>query len=255
MYDPDKLRLRQNCKIVPLTSLDPAWSHRPTTADYYALITALDEQMGRLLAHLDAAGLSDDTLVVFTSDHGDMMWSQGLLYKCVPYEESVNVPLVMRWPGGLPRGFACDTLTGTVDMFPTLAKLLGWPVPPSVQGIDVSAGWSNRPGAAQPASVFLSNYTHYVFREDQPTPPWRGVRTPRYTYAATHDRRAWKLFDNERDPYQMANLAGVAEFRGVEMEMAAELERWLKRVGDPFLAQEETMTRFGNPYNWPEEKA
>ena len=64
LYDPDRLRLRQNCRIVPRESLDPAWSHRPSTADYYALITALDDQLGRLLECLDRNGLADDTLVV-----------------------------------------------------------------------------------------------------------------------------------------------------------------------------------------------
>lgn len=252
-YDPDRLRLRQNCRIIPRESLDPAWSHRPSTADYYALITALDDQLGRLLAYLDHSGLADDTLVVFWSDHGDMMWSQGLLYKCVPFEESVQVPLLLRWPKGLPAGRVCPTLVGTADLLPTLAGLLGWPCPQTTEGLNLAANLKGQPGGPEPSSVFLSQYHGYVFRRDFPVPPWRAIRTARYTYAATSNRRPWLFFDNERDPYQMTNLVDAPAYRDAARQLAAELEAWLQRIGDPFLPEEEMKIRFGTPYRWPEE--
>jgi arylsulfatase A-like enzyme len=252
MYDPDSLRLRQNGMIIPRDSLDPAWAHRPTTADYYALITSMDGLLGRILDRLEADGTADNTIIVFTSDHGDMMWSQGLLYKCVPYEESVNVPLIFRWPAGLPKGEVCDTLVNTPDMLPTLAALMGLPIPATVEGQDLSAALQGRPDAPRPASAFLSQYTPYVFRNDKPTPPWRGVRTERYTYAETPDRQPWLFFDNERDPYQFVNLVGVPEYQSVANELHTELDGWLQRLDDPFLPQAE-MRRLGTPARWPEE--
>ncbi len=254
-YDPDRLRLRQNGMIIPRECLDPAWAHRPTTADYYALITSLDNLLGRLLARLEADGTADNTLVVFTSDHGDMLWSQGLLYKCVPYEESVNVPLLIRWPKGLPPGRVCDTLVNTPDVFPTLAGLMGLPIPETVQGQDLSAALQGRPDAPRPTSAFLSQYTPYVFRADNPTPPWRGVRTERYTYAETQDRQPWLFFDNARDPYQLLNLAGVRDYAPVAEALHAELDAWLLRLGDPFLPVDEMKAQFATPYRWPEESA
>lgn len=253
MYDPDSLRLRQNGMIIPRESLDPAWSHRPTTADYYALITSMDDLLGRLLARLEADGQADNTIIVFTSDHGDMMWSQGLLYKCVPYEESVNVPLIVRWPAGLPKGQVCETLVNTPDLLPTLAGLMGLEVPETVQGLDLSAALQGRPDAPRPTSAFLSFYSPYVFRKDKPTPPWRGVRTERYTYAETCDRRPWLFFDNERDPYQFTNLVGVPEYQTVADELHTELDGWLQRLDDPFLPHQEMKAQFATPYRWPEE--
>ncbi|MCX5661186.1 MAG: sulfatase [Planctomycetota bacterium] len=242
MYDASKLRLRPNVKPIPKEVLDPLWSFPQTIADYCGLITSLDDQLGRLMAKLEETGQLDDTIVVFTSDHGDMMWSQGLLYKCVPYEESVNVPLLVRWPKGLPRGRTCDTLVGTVDLLPTLAGMLGWEIPSGagaggagVEGLDLSTALRGEPGTTDPASAFLAFYTPYVFREDMPTPEWRGLRTARHTYAATVDRRAWMLFDNVADPYQMRNLANDPAAASVRRSLAAELERWLTRLGDPFL--------------------
>jgi len=253
LYDPDRLRLRQNCRIIPRECLDPAWSHRPTTADYYALITSLDDMMGRLLEYLDRSGLAEDTIVVFWSDHGDMLWSQGLLYKCMPYEESVNVPLLIRWPKGLPAGTQCDSLVGTADLFPTFAGLMGWSCPPSVEGVNLAPNLRGQSGATEPASAFLSHYFHYVFRNDQPARPWRGVRTSRYTFAMTQDRKPWLLFDNDLDPFQMSNLVGQRAFSGIEEQLKRETESWLDRLGDPFLPTDEMRQRCGTPFNWPEE--
>jgi arylsulfatase A-like enzyme len=184
-----------------------------------------------------------------------MMWSQGLLYKCVPFEESVLVPLLLRWPKGLPAGRVCPTLVGAADLLPTLAGLLGWPCPQTVEGLNLAAGLKGQPGGPDPTSVFLSQYTSYVFRPDFPVPPWRGVRTARYTYAATADRKPWLFFDNERDPYQMTNLVNAPAYRDTARQLAAELEEWLRRIGDPFLPEKEMQSRFGMPYQWPEETA
>jgi arylsulfatase A-like enzyme len=245
MYDASKLTLRPNVRPIPKEVLDPLWSFPQTIADYNALITSLDDQLGRLLARLEATGELDNTIVVFTSDHGDMMWSQGLLYKCVPYEESVNVPLLVRWPAGLPRGGVCDTLIGTVDVLPTLAGLMGWQIPAGVEGLDLSGALSGKPLAEEPESLFLAFYSPYVFREDQPTPEWRGLRTPRYTYAESADRRVWKLFDNEVDPYQMHNQAEDADAKPQAATLGALLDGWLTRLGDPFLPMAEMKRHYG----------
>ena len=236
MYpDPRTLTMRPNVRDIPREFLDPAWSQYETIRDYYAQITSLDVMMGRLLDRLEQIGALDDTIVVFTSDHGDMVWSQGLLYKCVPWEESVNVPLLVRWPEGLPRGAVCDALIGTVDLLPTLASLCGWRGGDSFEGLDLAATLRGDADAPRPGSAFISNYQPYTFRRDMPTPAWRGLRTERYTYTETPDRNPWVVCDNQADPYQLTNLAADPAHAAQRAALAAELDRTLNRLGDPFL--------------------
>ena len=251
LYDENAITFRPNCREIPRQELDPAWSHRPTTRDYYAQITSLDDMLGRLLRKLEEIGAADDTIVVFTSDHGDMMWSQGLLYKCVPYEESVYIPLLVRYPRGLPAGRRCDTLISSVDLLPTLAAMAGWPIPGSVEGADLSAALLGRPGAPRPESIFMAFYSRYQFRPELPVAPWRGVRTERYTFSMTTERTPWLVFDNERDPYQLENLAGSAAFRPTLERLQRMTDAHLERWGDPCLAGPALARHFGIEAPYP----
>ncbi|MBD2846391.1 sulfatase-like hydrolase/transferase [Paenibacillus sp. IB182496] len=92
---------------------------------YYAAITALDDQLGRLTARLDALGLRDNTLLIFTSDHGDTLGSQGYMKKQQPWEESISIPLLLRWPARAAAAQTREQLVGTVDMAPTLLAAAG----------------------------------------------------------------------------------------------------------------------------------
>src|SRR5262249_13581390 len=92
---------------------------------YYAMIGNVDDNVGRLLRFLDESGLADNTIVVFTSDHGEMLGSQGRYNKMVPYAESVDVPLIVRWPQRIRAGSKSDVLFTPIDHLPTLASLCG----------------------------------------------------------------------------------------------------------------------------------
>jgi arylsulfatase A-like enzyme len=245
LYNENSLTMRPNCAPVPQEVLDPAWSQRPTTRDYYAQISSLDDMLGRLLAKLDELRIADETLVVFTSDHGEMLWSQGILYKSVPYEESIHVPLIIRCPGVTPSGTRCKNLISSADLLPTLAGLAGWQEVPTTEGLDLSDALRGRPDAPRQKALLLAHYSDYVFRPDRPVHEWRGLRTDTYTYAATSDRRPWLLFDNERDPYQMHNLAHDASARPVLDQLGGDLELFLQRTGDPFLPKREMARHFG----------
>ena len=106
---------------------------------YYAHIRAIDREFGRLLKALDDTGQADNTIVIFTSDHGEMAGSHGRMYKQVPFEESSRVPFYVRYPGVTPHGQSSDTLFASIDIYPTLCGLAGIPVPPQVKGKDFSA--------------------------------------------------------------------------------------------------------------------
>ena len=243
MYPPEEVALRPNAE----------GANRAAIAGYYAHITALDRNVGRLMAALDRLGLAEDTLVVFSSDHGDMLWSHGRLNKQQPYEESVRVPLIMRWPGRLPAGRVHlptgevrDTLISVADYAPTFLGLLGQPVPEAMNGLDLSQVLLGRT-RDEPTSVFINEYVS--FDQARAYQPWRGVRTKRHTYARWLQGGAL-LFDNQRDPYQMRNLLAEPGHEALAAELEAELQGWLARLGDDFTTGEEHIRQLGQWEEW-----
>ena len=244
IYDPEKLVLRPNC--------GPE-ANRRVIADYYAAVTALDENCGRLLVALEELGLAEDTLVVFTSDHGDMLYSQGRSQKQAPWEEAIGIPLLMRWPGVLPAGLTSPELFGIADLAPTLLSLLGCPVPPVMEGEDLAALIRGRqpPGRSSVPIMSLVPTDNAKRYQDR---PWRGVRTPRHTYARWQDR-AWVLYDHQADPYQLHNLVDDPAHAELQAELEAELGRWLDRLHDPFPDEQGCLALLGLTREWEERQA
>jgi arylsulfatase A-like enzyme len=202
---------------------------REVLADYYAAVTALDEQLGRLLETLDEQGLRENTIVVFTSDHGDNMWAHGHNQKGQPYDDSVRVPFLISWPEELPAGTVRETLLSTVDMGPTLLDLADVPVPDAMEG-EALGDAIRGTGSRERDSVFVMSGD------------WRAVRTQRYTYARFADgleghehipEGHWLRFDNEQDPHQRHNLIYDREYADERDRLAADLDRWQEELGDP----------------------
>lgn len=247
MYDPGRLPLRPNVSDKlganpALGPIDRANGMRRNFADYYAAITALDEQMGRLLLSLEQSGQAKNTLVVFTSDHGDMLFSHGRLKKQQPYEEAANVPLLMRWTGRLPAGRVAETMVGTVDLAPTLLSLVGQKVPGRMEGQNLAHAALGLPGKER-KSVFLMDMVPTDEGRQMGQLEWRGVRTARYTYARWIDGKDWLLFDNQRDPYQQRNLIGDPDVGDVRKELATELDGWMRRTRDAGLPWDQILRK------------
>lgn len=249
-YDPAALTLRPNVRDIPegTNRLAAGLRTRDTLANYYAAITALDDQLAVLLDRLDSLGLADDTVVVFASDHGDMLWSQGKMKKQQPWEESVNVPFVVRWPGHLPAGRVSDGLLGMVDVAPTLLGLLGVPADPRMEGRDRSGLLRGTAGGAD--SVLLMDVVPLDESPFQGIGEWRGVRTARHTYVTGLGGRPWLLYDNDADPYQLVNLVDDPGSRETRDRLAAELAGWLARTGDPFVSGPEHLRLLGLQEEW-----
>lgn len=236
LYPPQEVALRPNAQ----------GADRSAIAGYYAHVTALDRNMGRLMAALEALGLAESTIVVFSSDHGDMLWSQGRLNKQQPFAESIRVPLIMRWPGHLPAGTVSNLLVGVVDHTPTLLGLAGVPVPETMTGTDLSAALLR--GADAPrSSAYIASYVS--FDQARGFQPWRGVHTPRYTYARWRQGGAI-LFDNVADPYQLHNLIHERESAALVAELESELQGWQRRLDDPFLSGDDMIRRLGQWEEW-----
>ncbi len=237
MYAGRELQLRRN---VPEGQRAQA---AETLRGYYAHMTALDDCFGRLLLTLDRAGVAGNTIVVFTSDHGDMMLSQGLTTKLYPWDESIRVPFLLRYPQALGRkGLRIQTPLNSPDIMPTLVALCGLRIPDSVEGSDLSGlivGASRAPGEAAAflnLPVPITEARRYGFAE------YRGLRTERFTYVRSI-HGPWLLYDNARDPFQMHNLCGRTEARELQTRMDRALDAVLRLRRDEFLPAAEYVKR------------
>jgi len=230
LYDPAKLKQRPNV---------PGDSYRDTLAHYYGSISAIDGCVGGLMESLDKAKLAEDTIVIFTSDHGDMMGSYDRIGKNVPWDEAINVPFIVRYPRRVKGKQKSDALLCTVDIMPTLLALCGARAPKAVQGRDLS-GFVLGKGGKKPESVLVQRLI--AGRDPSGIREWRAIRTDRYTYARGKDK-PWLLFDNQKDPYQMTNLIDKPESKFLREKLDAELQSWLKRIGDDFAPADEWRRR------------
>jgi len=221
LYDADSLEVRPNVPEsgIVLHPERPTFGHdrvREHLADYYAYMTSLDDLLDRLLDGLEAAGVAGETVVVFTSDHGDMVGSQGEMRKSRAFEESINVPLVVRYPDGIAGGRRSEAVVSLVDLMPTLCSLGGADVPDRVQGHDLSPhllqdGSDPHPSAGMAGeSTRTADGSVYVEGRMHLDNAWRAVRTGDAMLAIDRNLETTHLYDTEADPYQQDNLAGEA---------------------------------------------
>ncbi|HEY3413135.1 MAG TPA: sulfatase [Armatimonadota bacterium] len=200
---------------------------------YYAMVANIDWNLGRLMEAIDKAGIRENTVVVFTSDHGEMFGAQGRRAKNNFYEEAVRVPFLVRWPGKIRAGSVCDTCLNTPDIMPTLLSLAGLPIPAKVEGTDLSHCALGKPGP-EPEAAFMQNTGACAIWEDGYE--WRGLRSKQYTYATYRKDRSELLFDNKADPYQRKNLAGDPAHRDTLNRFRELLKVRMTAVGDTFEA-------------------
>ena len=229
-FDPERLRLRPN---VPEGDDETV---RRKSAGYYAMVAHLDDNVGRILALLEETRRLDDTLVVFLSDHGEMLGSHGRFHKEVAYDEAIRIPLILRLPRALAPGGRYDGIVSGIDIFPTCAGLCGAAVFPDVQGMDLSASLCGREGPTRSeALVQWLGETRYAWGDY----PYRALRTRRHTYCVgtrqaneRHGGVFRLLFDNEQDPYQLDNRFARPEARDLPRELHARLCHAIRQSGE-----------------------
>jgi len=219
LYDLDKIEIRPGCADTPRS--------RKEYRGHMAMCTDLDGNFGRLMEKLDEKGVSDNTLVIYTSDHGDLLRSHGIhdWHKSRPEHVSCRVPLVLRWPRKLSRRVS-DMLVGALDLMPTILGLLGIEPPETCQGNN------HAPSMLEGHDVFTESLPLFFWGEDS---DWRGVYTHRYTYAfeppgATRGINV--LYDRREDPDELLNLFDSPRHRRVREELHALTMRWMDRFKD-----------------------
>jgi len=192
---------------------------RRDVAVYYGMVSMMDHYIGKLLDHLEAAGLAENTLVVFTSDHGHYYGHHGLTAKGpFHYEDGVRVPMLVRWPGQVPADRRCGGLQSLVDLVPTLMKAAGVPVPPraEVQGVDQLAVWTGREEAVR----------GHVTIEHRHQPTAIHMRTyidSRYKLTVYCGQPYGELYDLEEDPGEFRNLWEDPSAAAVKAELMQKL--------------------------------
>ncbi len=198
---------------------------------YYAMTANLDWNLGRLLKAVEEVGIKDDTIVVFTSDHGEMFGAHGRMKKNIFYDEAARVPFLMRWPGKIPADCTSDACMSTVDIMPTLLGLAGVEVPKEVEGMDLSHCAMKTPGP-EPDAALLQNTGACASWEDGHE--WRALRDKQYTYAIYRVDQQEMLFDNGKDPYQTRNLVGDPQYDHDLTRLRRILKEKMESINDTF---------------------
>jgi uncharacterized sulfatase len=180
---------------------------------YYAAITFVDAQVGKLLDALDRLGLADKTVVVFWSDHGYHLGEHGLWMKQSLFEESARVPLIVAAPGRKGNGKGCPRTVELLDLYPTLAELAGLPAPKGLEGANL------KPLLDNPAAEWKRPAFTQVWRGSF---PGHSVRTERWRYTEwANGKQGAELYDHDADPRELHNLAGDAKHAAVVKDLRA----------------------------------
>jgi arylsulfatase A-like enzyme len=220
-----------------------SWLYQRYIKEYLRCVASIDDNMGRLLDHLDAQGLGEDTIVVYTSDQGFFLGDHGWFDKRFMYEESLRMPLLVRYPREVAAGQGRPELTMNVDFAQTLLDLCDVPAPSRMQG------HSLRPllRGETPRDWRQAVYYRYWEHDDGSHGVWAhyGLRTERhkliYYYndglgqpgaSESQAPPEWELFDLESDPYEVHSVYDDPAYRAVRDELTVELGRQQRAIGD-----------------------
>ena len=232
MYLPKEIKLPPN---VPASMRSAAAKE---AQGYYAHCTALDRCVGDLFQTVEKTGLDENTIVVFTSDHGESLGGHGVIptRKHLPFDETARVPFLIRIPNQAGAGTTVRMPLTTPDILPTLLGLSGIPVPSTVEGEDLSAAVCNPAAATDRAALYEAVAPFGLFgpRTKELKKEYRAIRTEQYTYVRNLNG-PWMLFDDVNDSYQLSNLVNDPKFVALRKELDGKLQAELDRLNDPFL--------------------
>lgn len=229
LYDRDKIRLR--------SSVEEKASIRDDYHGHMAMCTGVDKAFGMLIDTLKEKGVYDNTIIVYTSDHGDQLGSHGRPWaKSFPEDPSIRVPLIVRWPEKIKPGQVSDLPVGTFDFMPTILGMMDIDIPETCQGLDLSKDiLEGLEDAVESVPLF---YFH---------PGWRGVFTKRYTYAfdefdrndyttewfGRREKVSWNvLYDRQNDPHQLVNLFESEAHAAIRERLHKLTQAWMDKFND-----------------------
>lgn len=212
------------------------WKYQRYIKDYLRSIASMDDAIGRLLDELDRQGVSDETIVVYSSDQGFFLGEKGWFDKRWMYEESLRMPLLVRWPGAVEAGSESTALVQNLDVAQTFLDAAGVNAPDAMQGRSMvpllrgeasSEGWRD--------AIY---YHYYEYPRPHSVMPHEGVRTDRYKLIHHYWADQWALFDLKTDPHELNNLYGHPDYADVTERLKEKLRALKDRYEVPDEATE-----------------
>ncbi len=223
------------------------WRYQRYIKDYLRCVASIDDNVGRMLNWLDETGQAENTIVVYTSDQGFFLGDHGWFDKRLMYEESLQMPFLLRYPNGVTKpGSSNSEVITNVDFAPTLLELAGVQGPPTIQGRSFAPMLTGEIPPDWPTSMY---YRYWMHRDRAHLcPAHYGVRTKTHKLICYYnhpldqpgangpaDEMEWELFDLVADPLETNNIWGQAEVAAIQSELLAELQQLQDQVGDePF---------------------
>ena len=189
-------------------------------ATYYAVISYMDQQIGRIIHALDKSGQADNTIIVFSSDHGLALGSHGLMGKQNMYEHTINVPLIFKGPG-IPRGERFNAQCYLRDLYPTFMDITNQEYNPAIEGTSLMPVLRNEIDEVYP---FIIGY----FKNSQ-----RMIRMQGWKLIDYPEANKVQLFHLGTDPHELKDLATNPKFASIQKQLRQEMNTWLLNHGDP----------------------
>ena len=218
-YQPKNEAFKQFLAKNPSDKELTRWKYQRYIKDYLRCIQSVDDNVGRMLNYLEQSGLAENTIVIYSSDQGFYLGEHGMYDKRWMYEESLSMPLLMRWPKGIKPGTRVTKLTQNIDFAPTFLELAGITAPDEIEGSslvpfmngDIPGNWRD------------AIYYHYYEEGEHNVPRHEGVRSERFKLIHYYGTGDWELFDLQHDPLEMKSVYSEAAYSDVRAVMEKHL--------------------------------
>ncbi|WP_295180554.1 sulfatase [uncultured Christiangramia sp.] len=204
------------------------WKGQRYMRDYMGTVQAVDEGVGKILDYLDEAGLTENTIIVYTTDQGFYLGEKGFFDKRFMYEESLAMPLLIQYPKAIAKGTVIDALTQNLDFAPTFLDYAGAKIPEKMQGKSLKSLLSNSENNKNFRNAIY--YHYYDFPAFHMVKRHYGIRTDRYKLIHFYDDiDEWELYDLETDPKELNNLYGDQKYADIQQKLYLELKELQKK--------------------------
>ena len=188
--------------------------------DYLACVASVDENIGRFLKYLDDHHLTDNTLLIYTSDQGMYLGENGWFDKRFMYDVSMQAPLIMRWPGHIKSKTVTDIMAQNIDFAPTFLDVAGVEIPKWMQGLSLVPVITGKKTSSDRHYLY---YHYYEFSTDHTVIPHLGIRGERYKLIYFYTVNEWEFYDLKTDPMELNNLIQQAAYQNILRQMKIEL--------------------------------
>jgi len=228
----DENLTRNDLKMDPPAGLSGAalkrWKFKRYMQDYLACVQAVDDNVGRFLDYLDKTGLTENTIVIYTSDQGFFLGEHNFFDKRFMYEESLRMPFLIRWPGRVKAGSVSNGMILNVDFAPMMLDVAGVKTPADMQGRSFLPLLEGR----RPKGWRTAMYYRYYHPGDHNVAAHYGLRTSRYKLIFFNKLNQWELYDLQKDPLEMRNVYSDLAYRKIVEQLKKEMNRLKTELKD-----------------------